>query len=146
MYHAFLALRPNTRLFSGFTYTSICDPGGAMGVASKWNSPSMAAHADSFGLSLWGRTMLTLRSHCSSNLHQYDMGKDGGSEAVIDLKHDLYVCTAFSAGAQCLPGAVYCRLVFCALMKSSTSLDVSLSILWSFGLNPLDSHHLYTFW
>ena len=100
MYHAFLALGPSVLLFSGFTCIIICDPGGVMGVDLKWNSPSTAAHTDSFGLSPWGQTMLTLKSHCSSDQHQYDTGKDGGSEAVIDLKHDLYVCTAFLAGAQ----------------------------------------------
>ena len=89
MYHAFLALRLNVRLLSGFTCISICDPGGAIGVESKWNPPSIAAHAESFVFFLWGRKMLTLRPHCSSSLHQYDMGKDGGSEAVMDLKHDL---------------------------------------------------------
>ena len=30
---------------------NISEPGGAIGVASKWNSPSMAAHADRRGFS-----------------------------------------------------------------------------------------------
>ena len=89
MYYAFLALRLNVCLLSSFTCIIICDPGGAIDVESKWNSPSIAAHADNFGFCLWGRIMMTLRSHCSNSLHQYDMGNDGGSEAVMDLNHDL---------------------------------------------------------
>ena len=58
--------------------------------------------------------MLVLRSHCSSNLHHSLIRKLGGREASIDLKHALYVCTAFSADRQCLPGAEYYKLVFLA--------------------------------
>ena len=35
-------------------------------------------------------------------------GNDWGSEAVIDLKHDLYVCKAFLAEAQCRTAHVQC--------------------------------------
>ena len=66
-------------------------PGGAIGVLLKWNSPSVAAHADSLGFCLQGRTMFTDRSICSKRWHQYDIGNAAGSNAVVDLKQDLYV-------------------------------------------------------
>ena len=56
--------------------------------------------------------MFVLRSHCSSSLHHNPIGKLGGREANIDLKQDLYVWTALSAGQQCLLGAEYCKLFF----------------------------------
>ena len=143
-YHAFLAFSPHEGLSPG-SCMSIDDPGGAIGVYSKKNSPSHAAHADILGFMRYGRTMLTERSHWSISRHQYAMGKSGGSDAMMDLKQALYVCTALSAGLQCLPGAEYCRSVCWLAMNSSTSADVSLSILCSVGLNPLASHQLYTF-
>ena len=107
MYHALFTLRPKVERASGFTCINIDEPGSAIGVESKWKSPSMPAHADSLGFWRKGRTMLTLKSHCSKSLHQYKIGNAGGNEAMVDLKHDLYVSTALSAGAQWRPGAVY---------------------------------------
>jgi hypothetical protein len=68
---------------------SISEPGGAIGVELKKNSPSQAAHAESKGFWRHGRTIFVLRSHCSSNLHHNPIGKLGGREASIDLKRDL---------------------------------------------------------
>jgi len=64
-------------------------PSDVMGLESKWNSPSMAAQADSFGFYLHGQTMFTQRSIWGRNLHQWAMGKSGGKDAVVDLKQDL---------------------------------------------------------
>ena len=61
---------------------------------------------------------------------------------MVDLNHDFSVSTARSAGAQCLPGEVYCTSAFWSSMNSSTSFEVSLSILCKVGLNPRDLHHL----
>ena len=55
---------------------------------------------------------------------------------MVDLKHNLYVNTALSAGAQCLPGAVYWTRADYSSMKYVASYDVVLSIQWSVGLNP----------
>ena len=68
---------------------SMADPGGAIGVESKKNSPSQAAHPDSLGFMRCGRTMLTARSHCSVRRHQYEIGKSGGRDAMIYLNQDL---------------------------------------------------------
>ena len=89
MYHAFFALYPNVFLRPGFSCINISEPAGAMGVKSKWYSPSMAAHVDSSGFCLHLRTMLTLRSIYGSSLHQSAVGDVGGSEAMVDLMHDL---------------------------------------------------------
>ena len=88
MYHAFFALKPNVLLRFGFLCINISEPGGAMGVALKWNSPSMAAHADRRGFCLHFLTMLTLKS-IGRSMHQYAMGKVGGRDAIVDFTHDL---------------------------------------------------------
>ena len=106
-----------------------------MGVASKWYSPSIAAHADSSGFCLHFLTMLTQKSISGANLHQSAIGKFGGTDARIDFPHDLYVCSPRSAGlVRCMSGGVYCNFAFCVAMKSSTSFDVSLSSLCRRGL------------
>ena len=108
------------------------------GLALKWNCPSMAAHADRSGFCLHFFTMLTLKSIWGRSLHQYEMGEVGGRDAIIDFTYYLYVCSAFLDGlALCYSGGVYCCWVFWLAMKSSTSFDVSLSILCSLDLNPL---------
>ena len=89
MYHAFFVLYPNVRLRPGFSCINISEPAGAIGVESNWYSPSMADHADSSGFFLHLQTMLTLRLICGSSLHQSAMGNVGGSEAMVDLMHDL---------------------------------------------------------
>ena len=89
MYHAFFALYLNVRLRPGFSCINISEPAGAIGVKSKWYSPSMAAHADSSRFCLHLRTMLMLRSICGSSLYQSAMGNVGGSEAMVDLMRDL---------------------------------------------------------
>ena len=73
----------------GFSCINISKPAGEIGVESKWYSPSMAVHTKSSGFCLHMRTMLTLRSICGSSLHQSAMGNVGGSEAMVDLIHDL---------------------------------------------------------
>ena len=62
----------------------------------------------------------------------------------MDLKQDLYVCTALSAGLQWRPGGEYCTSASWLVMKSSTSCDRSLSMRCREGLKPRASHHLYT--
>ena len=83
------ALYPNVCLRPGFSCITISEPAGAIGVESKWYLTSMATHAESSGFCLHLRTMLTLRSICGSSLHQSAMGNVGGSEAMVDLMHDL---------------------------------------------------------
>ena len=82
--------------------------------------------------------MLTLKSTCVSSLNQYAIVNVGGKDAIVYFTHDLYVCMAFYAGLpQCMSEGVYCWRVCWLAMKYSMYFDVSLSILWSFGLNPL---------
>ena len=82
-------LYPNVRLQPGFSCIKISEPAGAIGVDSKWHSPSMAAHADSswFCLHFW--TMLTLSSICGSSFHHSAMWNVGVIEAMVYLMHDL---------------------------------------------------------
>jgi hypothetical protein len=124
----FLAFRPNVRRFVGISCISICDYGGAVGIEAKWTWSSIAAQADSLGFCLCSCTMLTLMMHCSNSRYPDAMEKDGGREAVIDLKHGLYVWAAFSVGVKHLSGAVYCRSVFWLAINSLTLLEVSLSM------------------
>ena len=58
MYHAFFALKPNVFLLFSFSCINISEHGGAMGVALKWKSPSMAAHAERRKFCLHFLTML----------------------------------------------------------------------------------------
>ena len=60
-----------------------------MGVASKWYSPSIADHADNNGFCWHALIILTLKSICGSNLHQYAIGKVGGNDANVDFTYDL---------------------------------------------------------
>ena len=100
MYHTFVVVWSQLLLLLGLLCISISVPGGAIGVESKWKSPSHAAHADSRGFYLHALTMLTLRSTYSHNRHQYPIGNLSGRDVVVDLKHTLYICTAFSADEQ----------------------------------------------
>ena len=128
----------------GFLCINISDPGGATGVASKWYSLSIAVHANSSGFYLYFLTILTLKSTCVSSLHQYAIGNVGGKDTIVDFTHDLYFCMSFSAGfPRCMSKGEYCWRVCWLAMKSFISFDVSLSILWSFGLNPLIFQYAY---
>ena len=89
MYHAFFVLKPNVFPQFGFLSINISDTGGAMGVALKFNFPSVAAHADRRGFCLHFLTMLTLNSIWGRSLHQYAMGKVGGRDSIVDFTHDL---------------------------------------------------------
>ena len=82
MYRAFFVLWPNVVLLSGLSYINIAVPGGATGVYLKWKSPSVATHANSF----W---VLPTRG-CDVDT-QVNMGRD----AVVDLRHGLYVWIIF---------------------------------------------------
>jgi hypothetical protein len=65
------------------------------------------------------------------------MGKVLGRLAVLAVKWFFHMCIACLAElVQWMSGGVYCRLVCWDSMKSSMSLEVLLSILWSCGLNP----------
>ena len=144
MYQAFFALYPNFLLRFGFLCINISDPGGAIGVASKWYSLSIAGHADTGGFCLHALTIFKLKYICGRSLHQYAIGKFGGNDANVDFEHNFYVWMDCSAGfPRCTPGGVYCCFVCWLAMKSSTSFDVSLFILWSLGLNPLLSQYAY---
>ena len=145
MYHAFLALYPHVRRRLGFSCINISVPGGAIGVASKWYSPCIAAHADSNGFCLHLHMMLTLRSICGHIRHQRKMGKSFGSDAREDFLHYFHVWMALSAGfVLCISGGVYWMAVCWLAMNSSTSFEVSLSSLCSFGLKPRCWHQEYT--
>ena len=98
-------------------------------MAWKWYSPSIAAQAESFGFVRHGRTIFIPSSVCWMSLHHSPMGNSFGSDAITDLNPDLKVWTARSAGGQCPPGGEYCTSAFWDAMKSSTSVEVSLSIL-----------------
>ena len=57
------------------------------------------------------------------------IGHVGGNDTTVDFMHDLYVWIARYAGfVLCMSGGVYCCHICWLVMKSSTSLDVSLSI------------------
>ena len=82
--------------------------------------------------------MLMLNSTCGINLHQYVIGNVGGNYSTVDFIHDLYVWIDRSAGfVMCMSRGVYCCPICWLAMKSSTSLDVSLSILCNCGIKPL---------
>ena len=55
------------------------------------------------------------------------------------------VVPSFWLGHSVIPGAMYYKPVCCSYMKRSTSLIVSLSILWKIALNPLLSQYLHTY-
>ena len=142
MYQDFCELYPNVLLQFFFLCIRISDTGGAIVVASKWYSSSIAAHADSTGFCLHALTILTLKSICSRSLHQYAIGNVGGNDTNVDFIHDLYVFMYCSDGSpRCILGGVYCCFVCWLATKSSTSVDVLLSILWSLVLNPLLSQY-----
>ena len=83
-----------------------------------------------------------LKSNCGINLHQYAIGNVGGNDATVDFIHDLYVWIDRSAGfIRWISGGVYCWPIFWLAMKSSTPLDVLLSILCNCGLKPLLSQY-----
>ena len=83
-----------------------------------------------------------LKSTCGINLHQYAIGNVGGNDATVDFIHDLYVWIDRAAGfVWCMSGGVYCWPIYWLAMKSSASLDVSLSILCHFGLKALFSQY-----
>ena len=98
IYQAFFALYPNVLLRFVFLCINIYDPGGAIGVAPKWYSPSIAAHVVSIGLYLHALTILTLKSICDRSLHQYEIVNVGGNNAKVDFTHNLYVWMNHSAG------------------------------------------------
>ena len=78
-------------------------------------------------------------------MHQYVTGNVGGNDATVDCMHDLYVWIACSAGfVLSMSEGVYCCLLCWLVMKSSTSLDVSLSIFCNCVLNHLLSKYAYT--
>ena len=105
----FLELYPNVLLRFEFLCISISDPGGAIGVASKWYSPSIAAHADSSELCIHALKILTLIYICTRGLHHYAIGNVGGNNANIDFVHKLYVWIDRSDGfPRCISRGVYC--------------------------------------
>ena len=87
---------------------SISVPIGAIGVASKEYVPSIASNADRSGLVVHGRIMLSVMSHCSSILHQFAIGKEGGVLARVEVKWFFHVRMAFSARfVRCMSAGVY---------------------------------------
>ena len=105
-------------------------PIGAIGVASNEYIPSMASKAESRGLVVQGRIILRVMSHCSVILHQFAILKEDGVPARVAVKWFFHVRTARSARfVRCMSAGVYCILVCCSVMNSSTSCDVSLSNL-----------------
>ena len=130
MYQAFFLLYPNVLLRFECLCINISDPGGAIGVASKWYSPSISAHDDSIGFCLHDLTTLTLQSICGRILHQYAIGNVGGNGSNVYLSHNLYIWMDHSDRfPRCILGSVYCCFVCWLVMKYSTYFDVSLSIL-----------------
>ena len=63
--------------FVGSSYHNALVPGGARGVLSKLNIPSMYECADSFGFTLHMRDRLRVSSACGSNLSHNCIGDDG---------------------------------------------------------------------
>ena len=145
MYHAFFVLYPHVLRLFGFSCINISNPGGAMGVALKWYSPSMASHAKRCGFCLHLRTILTDKFTWSVKRHQYAIGKVGGRDAIVNFITDFHVWIPRSSGlVMCMSVGVYWKFACSLRVKFSTSLDVSLSSLWSSGLNPCTSQYSYT--
>ena len=85
MYHALFVLKPNVLLWFGFSCINISEPGRAIDVLLKWNSPSMVAYADRRGFCMYFLTTETMKSILGRRLHQHAMGKVGGRDAIVDL-------------------------------------------------------------
>ena len=111
-YHSFLESKPHVFLRLGLSWIIIYDPGGAMGVASKWYLPSIATHTDISGFCRHFLTILTQKLICGHSLHQYAIGNVGGSDVTTDFTHDFQVCSACYAGLmRCISRGVHCRSV-----------------------------------
>jgi hypothetical protein len=61
-------------------------PMGAMGVTSNEYIPSIASYAESFGLVVHGRSMLSVMFICSRSLHQLESRYIGGAPARMATK------------------------------------------------------------
>ena len=86
--------------------------------------------------------MLMLKSTCGINLHQYVIRHVGGNYATVDFMHDLYVCIdCYDWFVWCISGGVFCWTICWIVIKSSTSLEVSLYIFYHYGLKSLLSQY-----
>ena len=62
-----------------------------MCVASKEYIPSIDFNADIRGLRVHGRIVFKVMSHCSVNLHQFAVRKEGGAPALTAVKWFFHV-------------------------------------------------------
>ena len=74
---------------------------------------------------------------CGSSLSHNFIGNVGSTEQKPAIRWFLYVCMALSARLRlCSPAGVNCRSICSFDIYSFSSLDTSLSMNCSFGLNP----------
>ena len=101
-----------------------------------------------FGFCLHGLTMFTAKSTWLISLHQCEVGNSGMETTLWLIWNKLCRCELFFllACSGFLVGILqqgYCSPVCCECIKSSISLEVSLSIRCNMGLKSLLLHHWY---
>ena len=126
-------------------WMSVLVPTGSICVASNKYMPSVASNAERRGFRVHGRSIFKVIFCCYIMWYQLAMQKDGGVPALMAVNcfsHVMIHCSEILV--QWMSAGVYWTLACCSAMKSSTSFEVSLFILCSYGRYPWTLRNEYT--